>query len=110
MRPARTNDSVSDHGDVAAELHGKRPGGAAEATAGVQHAQPGLRTEQPGQPQRHRLAATVELVGHRQVVDRERGEVLAGPRERGEERLGQLLPLPVAAHDAPKGTIRVQPR
>jgi len=82
-------------GDAASELAGQRAGRPAQPTAHIEHASAGLEGGQPRQPLRRALAAPVELIGGRQVVYRQRVDVLAGRGERVENLLLEAVASPV---------------
>ena len=82
-------------GDAASELAGQRAGRPAQPTAHIEHAGAGLEAGQPRQSLGRALAAPVELVGGRQIVDRQRVDVLSGRGERVENLLLEAVASPV---------------
>ncbi len=84
-----------DHGDAAAELGGQGASRPAQSAAHVEHAGAGLETGQARQPLGRGLATAVELVGRRQIVDRQRIDAPAGRGERIENPALEPVAAPV---------------
>ena len=85
-----------DHGDVTAVLDGQRARGPAEPAADIEHARRRRELRHARQPIRGFLAAAVKMIGRRQVLDRQRVEVLARRSERVEDCALQSRAFPVA--------------
>ena len=86
-----------DRGDAAAELDGEGARGATHAPAHVEDVQARRERGQAGEAQRGVLAAPVELVRGREIVDRQRIEILPRRAQGVEDRGAKALAAPVVA-------------
>jgi hypothetical protein len=80
---------------VTAELGRQRARRTTEAAADVEHAHARREPRVPRQSQRRALAAGMEVVERREIIDGQRVEALARRGEQREDRLAQAFAAPV---------------